>query len=795
MKKLIFAIIGLFQLCNLSSQSLKGFVYYKEENTAVEFANVVILSLPDSGLVKGVITYTDGQYTASNIKPGNYYVKATYVGYRENGRSVEVLGGQKEVNVDTLYLTQKTEQLEDVTVTGNYVRAKELVDRTVYEILPEIEKTSANGYDVLRKIPTVQVDFNDNITLNGKTNFIIQVDGKQRDKEFLARISPGDIESVEVIHNPSGRYEGDIEGVLNIILKKEARMGINGMFGMQIKPLKKPTLGATASLDYGREKATFYVSGYSFMQSLNISSKDYRSITLPGGESTVDSILNMRGSGDFSIRASAINTGFDYYLNDKNTLSINYSYKPYSNLVDIANDGDIFLGNDEVNRQENATHVSTGSSESNVSLFYRKKFEKPIQEFTIESIYYKFNSEDDNDFNQQLYPAGSMILLDSIIRNELTINERDYLNTRIDYIQPIGVDMRLEAGFQFYLQHMDYSYRTNDEIVNNDYLYAEMRNSAYASFYWKLKKFTLQTTLRVENSDIDINSNIKNRYTTLLPSANLMYKLNTRHNLKLTYNRRINRPGLYRLNPFERLNNDLSVSAGNPYLEPEYKDRLQLSYTMNIKKVNFSPYIYHEFYSDKIDNRTTLKLTSISEVPAVYTSPENLLTGYEQGFGLNTTVAFFNLNGSIFRGHFNAFSDSLSVISARNYFSFRLNSYVVKPLFKEKLNVFAFINYNGAMRSAQTLTYSPMLWGLGVNQNIKNHSWGLFYLLPFSKTIQFTKVITETPIIYSENTQLFDASWFIQLMYSYKFNKGRAIKKTDRKSEIDSDTKGGGLGR
>ncbi len=795
MKKLIFAIIGLFQLCNLSSQSLNGFVYYKEENTPVEFANVVILSLPDSGLVKGVITYTDGQYTASNIKPGNYYVKATYVGYRENGRSVEVLGEQKEVNVDTLYLTQKTEQLEDVTVTGNYVRAKELVDRTVYEMLPEIEKTSANGYDVLRKIPTVQVDFNDNITLNGKTNFIIQVDGKQRDKEFLARISPGDIESVEVIHNPSGKYEGDIEGVLNIVLKKEARMGINGMIGMQFKPIKKPTLGATASLDYGREKASFYISGYSFMQNLNISGKDYRRITLPRGGLTVDSILDMTGTGDFSIQASALNSGFDYYLNDKNTLSINYSYKPYSNLVNIENEGDILLDNDEVNMQENETHVSTGSSESNASLFYRKKFEKPIQEFTIESIYYKFNSQDDNDFNQQLYPAGSMTLLDSSFRNELTINERDYLNTRIDYIQPIGVNMRMEAGLQFYLQHMDYTYRMNDEAVNNDFLYAELRNSVYASFYWKLKKFSLQTTLRVENSNIDINSDIENRYTTLLPSTNLMYKFNTRHSLKLTYNRRINRPGLYRLNPFERLNNDLSVSAGNPYLEPEYKDRLQLSYTMNIKKVNFSPYIYHEFYSDKIDTRTSLKVTSISEVPAVYSSPANLLTGYEQGIGLNTTIASFNLNGSVFRGHFNEYRDSLSVISARDYYSFRLNSYVVKPLFKEKLNVFAFINYNGAMRSAQTITYSPMLWGLGVNQNIKNHSWGLFYLLPFSKTIQFTRVITETPIIYSENTQLFDASWFIQLMYSYKFNKGRAIKKADRKSEIDSDTKSGGLGR
>ena len=795
MKSLFFYLFLVCLAGNTGAQTIKGFVFYESDRTAVEFANVAIFNLPDTSLVKGVITYTDGQYTADRIGPGNYYIRATFVGFSENGVTVTVNEGQSVVTADTIFLREKSEQLEDVVVTGTYVRAQELVDRTSYEILPEIEKTSTNGYDVLRKIPSVQVDFNDNITLNGKSNFIIQVDGKQRDKEFLARIRPGDIKTVEVIHNPSGRYEGDIEGVLNIILKKEARIGINGLFGMQVKPVNKPTLGATGSLDYGREKVTFYVSGYSFIQKLNISSTDYRRITLPWLEIPADSIMDMSGSGDFSITASSLNAGFDYYMNDRNTISLNYSYRPFSNMVEINNDGDILIDVQKVNEQENETFAETGSSESNTSFFYRKKFEKPIQELTVESIYYFFSSENDNHFEQRLYPATGMTVLDSTFRNELTINDRDYFSTRIDYVQPIGVDMRLETGIQFYIQHMDYDYSTNEGTANNHYKYAELRNSGYASFYWKLKKFSLQSTLRVENSNIDINEDINSRYTTLLPSTNLMYKFNTKHSLKLTYNRRINRPNLYSLNPFERLNNDLSVSAGNPYLEPEYKDRLQLGYSMNIKKINFAPYLYHEFYSNQVGNLTTLKITSVSDVPAAYTAPANLLTGYEQGLGLNATLAVFNINGSIYRGHFNAYSDSVTQIAARDYYSFRLTSFVAKPLFKEKLNVFAFINYNGAVRSAQTITYNPLLWGLGFQQSIKDHTWGVFYLLPFSKTIRFTKVVTETPVIYSESKQLFDASWFVQVMYSYKFNKGRAIKKSDRKSEIDSDTKGGGLGR
>jgi hypothetical protein len=795
MKKRLIILILAVQFFNAYTQAIKGYVYDMQEKTPLEFANVVVLSLPDSAMVKGLISYHDGQYAAEMINPGIYYVKASFIGYEDAGKRVELSDEQDEIWADTIFLALKPETIEDVVITGNYVRAQELVDRTVYEILPEIEKTSTNGFDVLRKIPSVQVDFNNNVTLNGKSNFIIQVDGKQRDKEFLARILPGDIESVEVIHNPSGRYEGDIEGVINVVLKPEARMGINGLIGMQAKPINRTTVVAIGSLDYGLEKVTFYISGYSFIQNLNASSEDYNRFTLPSETVPVDSILDMAGAGDYRIAATAINAGFDYYMNKNNTLSINYSFKPFSIVINTDNFGDISMDGTLMNTQQNETNIATGSSESNVSLFFRKKFKKPIQEFIIESNYYFFNSSDDNDFTHLLYPTLGQIPSDSSSRHEWTINDRDYFSTKIDYIQPIGVDMRLEAGYQFYLQWIDYNYKTHDAANNNIYNYGEFRNAGYASFYWKLKKFSLQNTIRIENSQIDINNDIHLQYTTFLPSTNLMYKLNAKHTLKLTYNRRINRPNIYQLNPYEKLNNDFSISTGNPYLEPELKDKLQLTYTLNIKKLNLSPYIYHEFYTNKIDSRSTLGAALSNGTLSLITSPENLLTGYEQGFGLSSTYSAININGSIYRGHFNAWSDSISTIPANDYSSFRINSFVIIPLFKKKLNVFTFLNYNGVRRSAQTTAYSPALYGIGAQQNIKNHAIGLFYMLPFSKTIRLSKVITETPTIYSKNTQYFDVSWFIQILYSYKFNKGRAIKKSGHEAEIESDTKGGGLGR
>lgn len=794
MSKLHVAVSLLFVVCTAGAQTITGYVYTSDQQP-VEYANIIVQSLPDSTFIKGVITYSEGKYSAENMLPGNYYIKSTYVGYMENGIAVEVKEGVAEIVADTIFLNEKTEMLEDVVITGNYVRAKELVDRTVYEILPEIEKTSTNGFEVLRKIPSVQVDFNNNVTLNGSSNFIIQVDGKQREKEFLAKIRPEDIESIEVIQNPSGRYEGDIDGVINVVLKPLARRGISGMIGAQLKPFGKRTAAGAGSLDYGREKITFYVSGFSFIQNLYINSADYRSITLPTTSSTTDSILDIAGNGDFSISVTSLNAGFDSYLNDKNTLSLNYNIKPFSNIMKIQNTGDIFLDQQAVNYQENETNVITKSGESNVSLYYRKKFKKPIQEFTLESNYYTFSSDDNNDFNQVIYNTGGSTILDSTFRKEIAINNRDYFSTKLDYVQPLGVSMRLEAGYQFYLQNINYDFTTTLDTGGNIYDYHELRNAGYATFYWKQKKLSFQGTLRVENSDITINQDISSNYTTFLPATNIMFRFNPKHNIKLNYNRRINRPGIYQLNPYERYSNDLSVSSGNPYLEPELRDRLQLNYTMNIKKVNFSPYIYHEFYSDKIDNRTSWQVASTTGKLAVFSSPENLLTGYEQGFGMSGTINVFNINGAIYRGHFNAYSDSLSNIPATDYFSFRINSFVAVPIIKDKLNAFAIFNYSGVRRTAQTLTYSPMIYGAGFQQNIKDHKFGLFYLLPFSRNIQFSKVITETPVIYSENIQNFDASWFIQFMYSYTFRKGRAIKKTGHEADIESDTKGGGLGR
>lgn len=792
MKKVFLALGFIASVLSIKGQDIKGIVYSKEDNAPVEFASVVLLQLPDSALVTGVITYNHGDYTFAGVKPGKYAIKSTFVGYKDGIMSLEISNGKSTFYADTLFLEKASTEIDEVTVTGDMVRGEELVDRTVYSIPPEISKTSVNGYDILRKIPSVQVDFNNNITLNGKSNFIITVDGKQRDKEFLSRLLPEDIKSVEIIHNPSGKYDGSIDGVINIKLNESARVGISGNFAIAGKPGATNMLFGNAGIDYGFKKITFYVSGYGFAQNLqNHISNYYRFKQFP----QADSIVDIKGDGDFSISAGSVNTGFDYYVNDKNTLSFNFSYKPNTQETDLLNSGLIYLGTENDYSLNNESNTHNSSDEFNVSLFYKKEFEKPIQELTIESTVYNFESSDKNNYNTETTSLNTNQLFTSLYTNENTVSNRKYFSTKIDYVHPIGVDMRFETGYQVYYQTLNYDFKSNMDGNSNVFDYNELRNAVYAGLIYNRKKFSFQATLRTEYSNIEINDSSHNDYPVILPSTSIQYKINGSQNVKFTYNRRINRPGIYKLNPFEKTDNYFNISSGNPDLEPEYLDKLEIKYTLNFKKNFISPYVYYQHISDKISTLNQIRTTSSQSSQVIYTLPENLLEGYETGFGLNAMLWMFNINGRIFKGHYNEFSNDQYAIDATDYFSYNVRSYVFAPLLKKKLNLFAFIGYQGVRVDAQSKTYSTPFYGAGGQFNYKNHTLGAFYFLPFKNELTMSRTITETDYLYSKVKSSFDIKGFIQVQYSYKFNKGKSVKKVSHKSDVESDTKQGGIGR
>lgn len=788
MKKIILVLLLTVSLA-AQAQNIKGKVCYEADKTPVQFATVALLALPDSALLTGVITLTDGGYSLEKVKPGNYYVRVSFVGHKHGGKPVLVSEGMNEVAVDTIFLAETTTEMGEVTVIGERLKGKEMVDRTVYAIPEVVSKSSSNGYELLKKIPQVNVDFQNNITLNGSANFIIQVDGRQRDKEFLARIQPTDIQSIEIISNPSGKYEGNIDGVLSIILKKEARYGMSGNVGISLKPFHKVTSAASGSLDYSMGKITFYVTAVSITQGLNITSANESRFP------SIDSTTSMFGPGAIKVAVPSVNSGFDYYINDKNNLSFNFSYKPVSQAVDLTGNTTLYKAGTPLNTVTSLISSNLRSDETTLSIFYKRTFKKPVEELTAEVSYYTFNSADGNDFTNARHPYNSNEVLSTYSRFEDDLNQRNYVSTKLDFVYPLGMNTKIEAGHQFYYQQLGYDFRINNQAGSNLFEYAELRNSGYAGITFNLKKFGFQTMLRVENSHIIADSVSSPDYSCFLPSANLQYKFSASHNLKFTYNRRINRPGIYNMNPYWKIGQDYSVSQGNPDLRPDYRDRLQLTYTWNFGSNYFSPYVYNEFFSDRIGTRYSLIKSPVDGSVTTITKPFNLVNGSETGGGVNAMLWYVNINARVFRGHYAEYTEPGFTIPGRDYFSYAITSYAFANLDKKKNStVFLFLSYNGVNINAQSKTFSTPLWGIGASQKVNDHNFGIFWLLPFSKTIDFSRTVTETPYYSSTNTTGIDIAGFLQFQYSYRFNKGKSVRKLNRKVEIESDSKSSVIG-
>lgn len=788
MKKIIIVLL-LTVAVAAQAQNIRGKVCFEADKTPVQFATVALLALPDSALLTGVITLTDGGYLLEKVEPGNYFVRVSFVGYTPDGKPVTVTEGADEVVLDTIFLAETTALMGEVTVIGERLKGKEMVDRTVYSIPEVVSKSSSNGYDILKKIPQVNVDFQNNITLNGSRNFIIQVDGRQRDSEFLARILPSDIQSIEIISNPSGKYEGNIDGVLSIILKKEARYGMNGNIMLSLKPFHKVTSVASGSLDYSIGKITFYVTALSIYQGLNISSTNESRFP------SIDSTTNMKGSGAIKVSVPSVNSGFDYYINDKNNLSFNFSYKPVSQAVDLTSSTELYKAGTPLNTVTSLINSNLHSDETSFSLFYKRTFNKPVEELTAEVSYYMFNSFEESNFTNSRHPYNSDEVLSTYSRMEDDLNERDYLSTKVDFVYPIGLNTKIEAGHQFYYQQLGYDFRIDNQVGSNLFEYAELRNSGYAGVTFNLKKFGFQTMLRVENSHIMADSVTRPDYSCFLPSANFQYKFSASHNLKFTYNRRINRPGIYNMNPYWKIGQNYAVTQGNPDLRPDYRDRLQLTYTWNFGSNYFSPYVYHEFFSDRIGNRYSLISSPVDGSLTTISKPFNLINGTETGGGVNAMLWYVNINARVFKGHYSEYTESTFTIPARDYFSYAITSYAFANLDKKKNStLFVFMSYNGVNINAQSKTYSMPIWGIGGSQKVKDHNFGIFWLLPFSKTVNFSRTETETPYYTATDITGIDIAGFVQFQYSYRFNKGKSVRKLNRKVEVESDSKSSVIG-
>lgn len=607
-------------------------------------------------LISGTSTNVDGIFS---LKPpaGTYRLEISFVSFNKKSLPLDYTSGGK-LDLGQIKLSPARSELEEVTVEAEAKMMEFRQDKRVYNVGKDLTNIGSNASDILDNIPSVTVGVEGEVSLRGSQNVRILVNGKPSGligsdpAQALRQLQGSLIERVEVITNPSARYDAEGEaGIINIVLKKQDKAGLNGSFNAQVG---YPELyGAGASLNYRKNKLNFFT---------NLSVNYNQS---PGGgyseqnfffEDTTYSFLRdrdqLRGGFDADIRVGA-----DYNLNDNQSFTGSFLYSPSrdNNTVDIRYqdfDADDFLVQ-TVNRFDDEKETE---STMEGSLNWTKQF--PDNEDHKWTADFRYTSEYDREqsvITQDTSGRSGQLLQDV----DNTEDQSSYL-IQTDYVKPIKEDVSFETGSRLTLRTIrnDYSLSDVDEngqlvpvqAFTNEFLFRENVYAAYAIYNGKLSdKFTYQTGLRAEFTDIttELDSGTANQrdYFNLFPSVFITYDINPLSDIQISYSRRINRPGFWTLAPFFSFSDNRNFFSGNPDVNPEFTDSYEAGYVRYFEKGSLYSGLYYRHRMDVVE-----RISTVDEEGFTRIFPVNLSVQDAYGFEFNfqyDIAKWYNVNANL----------------------------------------------------------------------------------------------------------------------------------------------------
>lgn len=789
--KLLIALFSLFVSFSSFAQPsyrVEGKLQSFTENKPVEFASVALHHLPDSSLVTGAVTDTSGKFIINNLKPGEYFIKVSCIGFKPVLKNGISLNSSKPVfNMGVIGLDTDSKTLNEVVVEGERLKGVAEVDKTVYTISNKVASTANSGLELLRQVPAVQVDFQRNVSLEGSGNILILVDGKQRDKDYLAQLDPNSIDKVEVMTNPSSKYDADITGVINVILKREKKGGLSGSLSPEI-PLNDRIFfsSSNGNIEYGYNKIRVFVSGSSHFEGLELTSTTKRLNSDKNGNAYQ---YNQLGEGKVDVNFVGIDYGFDYFINSKNTLNLYGNYRP-GNGFTFKTDGykELFANNQFQSYTDNYSYDKNVNTSIYYSAFYKRTFDKPSQEFTMDVNYYQYHGDRDVNYRDRYYMSDKVTPIGNLIdRKEIYNDSKQALGLKLDYIQPLAKDHKLSMGYHNYTQWMDNDFAGESDAAQTNLKYNEMRHSAYASWAGVIKKFSFQAGMRFEKSLIEINDSTDIDYDCFLPQLTLQQKIGKANSLKLTYRRSIQRPGIGDLNPFVNRVDSITLSRGNPLLNPSYSNKVELNFSAPIKNSYLSTGVYYNYFNDNFRRITRITDGRISE-----SFVENIGTGVEYGVNLSGSIKinkWWQINPylCLYNVQLNSISIDQFNIDSNEKLSYRTNITSIFTLPK-KITLFVFTQYNSPYIGTQTLNKREMLYVFGAEKEVgKNFKFALQAINPFMKDFTISNTVTESENFWQENNMDVYIKNLITVRVTYTFNYGNKIKKLDRQKDVETD--------
>lgn len=611
-----------------------------EKNGPIPFANVGLYQSADSALVTGAVTDDDGRFLIES-QSGNFFLKITFLSYVEK-IIPGILLADRDLDLGSHTLAQANSMLEEIIVEGERSTMEIRLDKRVFHVGKDLTNISGSASDILNNVPSVTVDVEGNVSMRGSQNVRILIDGKPsgltgiNTADALQQVQASLIESVEVITNPSSRFDAEGEvGIINIILKKEHREGVNG--SLMLNAGQPDHFGGTFSLNFRREKLNFFTSyGFNYRESpgSGISSVRY---TLP------DSIFSYTEETDRVRGGYSHNlvSGLDYYFNESSVLTGSFVYRPSSGLntsLILFRDLD---GNNQllrtISRMEREEEPETNGE---VSLSYRKDFKKLGQRLSGDFKWIENVEKEISGFDQADDRDGSLTRQ----RSFNTENERNVF-FQADYIQPFGEAGKIETGLRSTLRVIENEFLVEEENnfsewdilpgFNNALEYSEKIFAGYAMAGNTWKRWSYQAGIRGELTGISValkrtGEDNRQNYFNLFPSLFTSYQLSETNTFQLSYSYRISRPRFRHLLPFSNYSNNRSLSTGNPNLRPEFTHSVEGSHLLNWTSGSLLSSLYYRGRRGVIE-----EITLVDSVGYSRRFPINLSSEKALGFEFN----------------------------------------------------------------------------------------------------------------------------------------------------------------
>ncbi|MCL5244760.1 TonB-dependent receptor [Cellulophaga sp. 20_2_10] len=645
---------------NLQNIKITGIVKDSNTNKPLEYATLILQDPNNPNFISGGVTNKNGKF-AIEIPSGTYHLKVEYLSYKVINLNNLDLSSSK--NLGEIKLEADVEKLNEVELIAEKTTVELRLDKKIYNVGKDLALNGGSASDVLNNIPSVSVDPEGSISLRGNNNVKILINGKPStlsgiSPEALKQMPVSTIDKVEVITNPSSKYSSSgTAGILNIILRKSKKAGLNGSITATAKDpeyykvglslgLKKKLFTLFSNVTYtDRERPGYSLFNNDFFDINNTSTgyeNEYRSL-------------------DRNYKNLTVSSGIELALNESTSITNSVAYKKSSGLhaTGITLNNFNVLSNSLINRTRNTLE---DSDEENISysVNYKRKFNSKGHNLTADYRYSRNNELEDREINEKIV-SSTIFMLDEAMTHDHQISQL----AQVDYTLPFGKDYnsKLEIGYRGVFDNYNIDY-TEGSIINNQFIkntmysnnlvYNQDVNAGYLQFAQGFNKLTASLGVRVEHTDVSVlltnlNTTAATSYINWFPSLFLSYEFTSKEKIGLNYSKRIDRPTAGNLNPFPNRVSKTNLFYGNPDLDPMFTNSFEFNYINKWNKVTFNSALFYSKTEDVIHNvvietgeteTITANSGSIS-TPIIAKTKRNI--AQEDRLGLDATVTYVPL--------------------------------------------------------------------------------------------------------------------------------------------------------